>query len=548
VALIPRRGKNTGESRSVQERAGMTLLNLSEARAAIDERLKREAKARAKKEAQNATVVAEAVAPQLFTLTTGDAEDPAFRRITSPATLRDLNPLMHDRMTQVCYFLRVTTPFGKRIVEIITSYVVGKGVRFTAKEPAVQEVLKNFWDDPVNKMDATTREWCDELTTFGELCIPLAVNEVAGTVRLGYVDPMNIDTIQFSEMKSKGGMIGITLPYAVHLRKEVGEAVAPPVPLVRTIDDPADPRYGQMDGECFYFAINKAKSASRGFSELFSLADWIDVFDQMIFDFADKARFLNSYVWHYTLEGGDDKKVAELKDKLTKNPPRQGGVQVTNEKVKIEAQTPQFHGADMAEGARMVKLYGLGGAGLPAWFFADPVDANRSTAQEMQGPTGKKIEDRQNHLGECLQQVLNFVLDKAITAGVLPESIDRTFQLEFPELAVRDLVNGATTLQSVSTSLVTGVQEGWIRNETAARAFHTVLSEIGVDIDDSKAEYELAQEEVNDRAAQQQNSIVPQSQLATALNQIPKLTAGKLPNDKGTQLLEEQADPTVQLQ
>jgi hypothetical protein len=31
--------------------------------------------------------------------------------------------------------------------------------------------------------------------------------------------------------------------------------------------------------------------------------------------------------------------------------------------VKIEAKTPDFKGQDMAEGARMVKLYGLGGSG-----------------------------------------------------------------------------------------------------------------------------------------------------------------------------------------
>jgi hypothetical protein len=59
----------------------------------------------------------------------------------------------------------------------------------------------------------------------------------------------------------------------------------------------------------------------------------------------------------------------------------------------------------------MVKLYGLGGAGLPAWFFADPVDANRSTAQEMSGPTGKKIESRQGAFGELLGGVIDFVID-----------------------------------------------------------------------------------------------------------------------------------------
>ena len=62
------------------------------------------------------TLAAEALQPQLFSLTSGDGEDPGFRRITSLPTLRDLNPMMHDRMQQVCYYLRVTTPFGKRIV------------------------------------------------------------------------------------------------------------------------------------------------------------------------------------------------------------------------------------------------------------------------------------------------------------------------------------------------------------------------------------------------------------------------------------------------
>jgi hypothetical protein len=465
-------------------------------------------------------VAAEAVAPQLFTLTTGDAEDPAFRRITSPSTLRDLNPLMHDRMLQVCYFLKVTTPFGKRIVEIITSYVVGKGVRVDAQDEAVQAVIKDFWNDPVNKMDATLREWCDELTTFGELGIPLTVNPVNGRVRIGYIDPMHIDAIQYAEMETLNGSVGVALPYAMKLRKEVGQAITAPAEIVRTVEDPSDPEFGRLRGDCFYFAINKAKSASRGFSELFSLADWIDVFDQMMFDFADKVRLLNSLVWHYTLEGSSDKQVEEFKNKLTKEPPRQGGVAVSNERLKIEAKTPQFHGEDMSAIAESLKKYGLGGAGLPAWFFADPMDANRATATEMQGPTGKKIEDRQNHLKECLTQVLDFVIDRAIAAGVLPENVDRTFTIQFPELAARDLSKGATTLQGLAGSLVTAVEEGWIRNETAARAYHTVMSEIGSDIDDSVQEYKLAQQEKQDRQRTQQNNLFPQDQLAAAMKGI----------------------------
>jgi hypothetical protein len=530
MGLIPGRVKSLFTRRGLSERNSLTLLNLSDA-VRWDE-------ARAEADAA-AKVTAEAVAPQLFTLTTGDGEDPGFRRITSLATLRDLNPLMHDRMLQVCYFLRVTTPFGKRIVEIITSYTVGKGVRVTAKDPKVQDVLDAFWKDEVNNLDENLPAWCDELTTFGEICLPVARNPVSGLVRVGYIDPMNIDTVQFAQMATADGTASINVPYAVRLRREVGEVLQKPMLLVQRIEDPKQENYGRLAGECFYFALNKAKSASRGFSELFSLADWIDLFDQMIFDFGDKVRFLNSFVWHYILEGADDKKVQEYKDEFTKDPPRQGGAVFSNERVKIEAQTPEFHGQDMAAGASMVKLYGLGGAGLPATFFGDGVDANRSTAIEMNAPVHRKIQDRQNHLARCLGKILDFVIESAQDAGVLSIGVDASYTIEFPEIATQDLQKGSLVLAGVATAMQVGTQEGWVTGLTAARAFHTVLAEIGVDIEDSQEEYAAAQTEKDDRAAKQQDLFAPQSQLSAALKKLNPNAADEAGNGPDNDLLDE---------
>jgi hypothetical protein len=484
-------------------------------------------------------LAAEAVAPQLFTLTTGDGEDPGFRRITSLATLRDLNPLMHDRMLQVCYFLAVTTPFGKRIIEIFREYTLGKGVRVSAVDPRVQQVIDDFWNDEVNNMDEQLESYSDELSIFGEMCIPVAVNPVNGKVRNGYIDPMNIDTIQFAEMATSDGTASINVPYAVRLRREVGEVLQKPMLLIRRDEDPQSTTFGRLNGECYYFAINKVKSASRGFSDLFALADWIDLFDQMIFDFGDKVRFLNSFVWHYVLSGADDKKTDEYKNKLTKDPPRQGGVLVTNERVSVEAKTPDFKGADMAAGASMVKKYGTGGAGIPMMLLGDGDDANRASALEMNAPFTKKIQGRQNKLSRIVTAMLNFALDRAQLAGVLPAGVDLSFNIEFPEIAVKDLEKGAQTLQGVAVALQAGQQAGWVTGQTAARAFHTVLAEIGVDIPDSAEEYEAAQQEKDDRAAKQQDQFFPQSALAQALDRIgnpgspapnPKDAAGKGPD------------------
>jgi hypothetical protein len=174
----------------------------------------------------------------------------------------------------------------------------------------------------------------------------------------------------------------------------------------------------------------------------------------------------------------------------------------------------------MAAGASMVKKYGLGGAGIPPVLMGDGDDANRASALEMNAPFTKKIQKRQNLMSRCVKSVLNFVLDCAQRAGVLPAGIDLSYSIEFPEIAVKDLEKGAQTLNGGATALQLGQQEGWVTGQTAARAFHTLLSEIGVDIEDSQEEYKAAQTEKNERAAKQQNDLFPQDKLASALKAL----------------------------
>src|SRR6185437_14473494 len=121
------------------------------------------------------------------------------------------------------------------------------------------------------------------------------------------------------------------------------------------------------------------------------------------------------------------------------------------------------------------------------------------------------IQKRQNHLSRCLTQILNFVIECAQRSGALPKALDIGYTIEFPEIAVKDLEKGAQTLAGVAAALTSGTQEGWVTSQTAARAFHTILAEIGVDIEDSQEEYEAAQEEKENRAQKQQETFMPQS-------------------------------------
>lgn len=505
---------NRRESGRLEDRAGMVLMDLSEARAA-------EASRRAEKEKLE-KLASESIGPNLFSLTSSnDPQDWSYRRITSPNTLRDLNPFMQQRMQQVAFYLRATDCWAKRIVEIISDYVVGDGLQVNCESEKVQEVVDRFWNDPINRMDTTLRAWCDEKTTFGELCVPVVVNSQNGFVRIGYIDPMQIDYIRYGQISNGAGQQQeISIPFEIHLKERFNEAAIRTMKLVRPDEDPNSDTYGRLDGECFYWAINKAKAASRGISELFSLSDWIDLFNQMGFDFGDRVRFLNQFVWDYTLKGADQKTVEKFKQDLSKTPPRQGGYQVHNEQTEIKAVTPQLQGGEMHNSMRAIKLYLLGGAGLPPTFFGDGLEANRATAGEMSGPTGKKLAARQNDLIQDVSDLVEFVIDQAVAHGVLSESEDTDFTVEAPELMVKDLTQAATTLQGVSGTLAISEDRGWITTETAARGIHLMLSQIGLDID-SQQEFKAAQEEKQKRQVDDINALAPQAALAAALAKVP---------------------------
>src|SRR5581483_2287750 len=103
--------------------AMLTLLNLSEAR--------RGWTPAGAGQGEPAAAVREAASPLLFT---GAAErDGLFRRISQSSTPgRDLLPPMQWNMQRVSYYLYVTNPLARRIVDLTKDFVVGEGVHVKA--------------------------------------------------------------------------------------------------------------------------------------------------------------------------------------------------------------------------------------------------------------------------------------------------------------------------------------------------------------------------------------------------------------------------------
>ena len=143
----------------------------------------------------------------------------------------------------------------------------------------------------------------------------------------------------------------------------------------------------------------------------------------------------------------------------------------------------------------------------------------------MTGPTGKKFEDRQEDLSGNVIEILEFVVDQAIVHGVLASGVNRSLDVQCPEIQMRDLQKAGVTMGAVTNSLSIAEENGWIRSETAARSFHTVLETIGVEVD-SKEEFDLAQAELHERQTQDINALDPQKNLSTAIANLDQQQPG----------------------
>src|SRR6266566_2180884 len=63
---------------------------------------------------------------------------------------RDLSELTQTEMIEACFRLYRETPLGHRIPELTRDFIVGDGITWSARNPNVEELVQEFWDDSVN--------------------------------------------------------------------------------------------------------------------------------------------------------------------------------------------------------------------------------------------------------------------------------------------------------------------------------------------------------------------------------------------------------------
>lgn len=418
-----------------------------------------------------------------------DPDEDQWRRMTGDLD-RDLSAVTQDRMQRMAAKLWEANNLGNRLVELPIAYILSEGVRITSPDSGAQNTLDRFWHDPINRFDERLPELLRGLAVFGELALPVFVNEITGRTRLGYLDPALIQTVVV-DPDNASQPIGI-----VTTKDRKGVARRYRIIVLGPDSDLFTRRTQSIretftDGDAFYFRVNNMPGGARGRSDLLSQADWVDGYDNFLFGELDRAQFLRAFVWHVVMKGATQEQVDAYAKK--RGTPKPGSTIVTNDSLEWKALSPSLQSGDLSGLARLIRNHVLGGATVPEYVYGGGGDVNRAVGAEMTEPFLKVLTQRQQVVKHMLETIGRFVLwrHESPSGDRELDVLDERYQVDvvFPEMSPRDTTKYAAALQQVVAACSMAVDVGRMTEITAVKLIGAVAGRLGIEID---AETELA--------------------------------------------------------
>lgn len=400
-----------------------------------------------------------------------DPDDHLFRSL-GRRSRRDISKLKHERQLNIVYLLYLGYPIAHRALEITKDYVVGEGLTFQSADPAVQQVLVDHWNDPVNRWDLKQHVRVLELGLYGEQFYTAHVNAVNGHVRLGYIDPAEVaDVIPDPDNVEIARKIRV-------VRHINGKRQQRTLKVIQPDDNPNSPNFGRLQGDVFVFQINKVANATRGNSDLLPAIDWIELHEQYLFRIHEAAILKTSVIWDVTVKGADEKTIERMRKKFGQI--KAGMTRFHNESVTVKSVAPELQTPELAEHALVIKNHIATSVGLPIHWLSEGGNSNRATAAEMGIPTTKRLRSRQRVVRDMIAYIFDFVIDQAIIAGRLAPDVNRNFEVLAPQVWANDLVSTTSAMVQGASALTIAADNGWITPHEASSSFKLIMDQAGL--------------------------------------------------------------------
>jgi hypothetical protein len=368
-----------------------------------------------------------------------------------------------------------SNPMATAVIDTQIAFCVGdSGVSWQATNPKVGEIVREFWDDPANRVGEIQEIELRSQLLLGEKLQELMVAEHSGVVRFCPVEPATIKDI--------GCRFGNPLwPNKVLLPPGPGSEDDRAWDLVQ-VDDETGLRAGRA---MFWAPWRTLDTDTRGMPFLTSILDWLDSYDTVLSNLIDRTALARYMVWDVTVQGGQDKVDEFVTARGGLHVPPSGSIEVHNDAVAWEPKTVSTGAMEDTIANKSVLTNIASGTGLARTWLADPEDANRATSLTMAEPVRRRVGAIQKVWLAQQTERVRFAVDRAVAAGRLPAMVDardprtgaatqipasQAVIVTGPEIAAADSQITAQVLLNLSTGLEKLVAIGALSEEASALA------------------------------------------------------------------------------
>tara|TARA_R110000824_G_scaffold30868_5_gene101019 strand:- start:1101 stop:2639 length:1539 start_codon:yes stop_codon:yes gene_type:complete len=411
--------------------------------------------------------------------TKGGTDSDDFKFMPMTQSQSDIPQVMQDRAFTVCFYLYQTNPLAHKFVHLLEAFTMGDGPVPIAADPAVQELLDEFWNNEHNDMVDRSMEFSRELSIYGEqtyLYGKLYDDESDPIIGLQMVNPRSVmgvapspfDRRTMSTLQLNKSVIpGVTEDDDPQLIKQI---------LTETKIDGVR----RLTGDALFYRINNAADSTRGLSDLYPLADWLQLYSEYQFNMAERLNHMSMYFFDVVLEDADEAAIAKFRQELQRRPPKPGGI-------IVHSQTAQMNlkNVDMKGGSELVDVsksfFGTVATGLgwPAHWTSLGSDG-RAAAEAANDPIYKLFASRQSMIKRSLSKFARLQIDKAVQEGHLQGIKSEQFKLLFPRLGMRDFQRAGGTAARIAQALRDSVQAGLLPADVANKFLLSTLEQIGI--------------------------------------------------------------------
>ena len=294
----------------------------------------------------------------------------------------------YDRQTILSECLRSwrINPIARRIVKLISMFVVGEGIKVQSDHKATDEFLRVWWNHPLNRLGRGCVSFCDEATRSGNLFFLCTRDEANGMLYIRAVPADQIEEI-------------VTSPNDVQQElafKPVRQDISP---------WPAYDRTNQQPFFMLHYAYNQPVGVAWGEPDLAPMLPWIGRYSSWLEDRARLNRFRFSWLIVWKRKWESEAAKAAKNAELRANPPASGGWFLLDQEDTLEMPSPNLDSADAERDGLSLKKMIAVGAGFPTHYLAEPESSTRTTAEAAGTPTFRGLEQTQTFFLDILSEI-----------------------------------------------------------------------------------------------------------------------------------------------